>query len=74
MFGLFQQKKLELEAEEEKFVKEYFTTENAVTEEREKQIETDFQKAKFILNCFNEDVQLLELFTVLKDFEVIKLI
>jgi len=60
-----------LEAEEDRFIKEYFAAlENPITDEREKQIETDFQKGKFILHCFQEDQQLLELFTMIKSFEV----
>lgn len=61
-----------LEQEEEKYIKEYFTAQEIpITDEREKQIETEFQKSRFILNCFFEDQNLLELFTVIKDFEVI---
>ena len=63
-----------LEADEEKFIKDYFQSEcfieNPMTDEREKQIETDLQKAKFILSNFFEDAQLMDLFSVLRDFEV----
>ncbi len=59
------------EADEEKFLKEYFAAQEIpITDEREKQIETDLQKARFILNGFFEDPNMLELFTILKDFEV----
>jgi hypothetical protein len=47
--------------EEEKYIKEYFI-ENIIHDEKEKEIETQFQKAKFILNTFIEDPILNELF------------
>ncbi len=63
-----------LEAEEEKFIKDYFNQDNSINyDEREKQIETEFQKAKFILHSFTEDAILMELFLILKEFEVIYL-
>lgn len=61
-----------LEAEEEKFLREHFAAQEIpITDEKEKQIENDLQKTKFILNCLIEDNNLLELFTIMKDFEVI---
>lgn len=63
-----------LEADEEKFIKDYFQSErfieNPMSDEREKQIETDLQKAKFILSNIFEDPQLMDLFSVLNNFEV----
>jgi len=60
-----------LEAEEEKYLREYFAAkENPITDERDKQIENDNQKAKFILSCLLDDQNLLEMFKILKEFEV----
>lgn len=58
-----------LEVDEEKFIKEYFV-ENPMNDEREKEIETQFQKGKFILHIMQEDPVLNEMFMDISKNEV----
>ena len=59
-----------LENEEEKFIKEYFM-ENIVNDEKQREIESQFQKSRFILNTLTEDPILNEMFLDIKKNEVI---
>ena len=58
------------ESEEEKYIKEHFI-ENVVTDEKEKEIETQFQKGKFILHTVEEDPMVNEMFLDICKNEVI---
>jgi hypothetical protein len=58
-----------LEIEEEKFIKEYFI-ENVVNDEREREIETQFQKGKFILHYLVNDPNLNEMYLEISKNEV----
>lgn len=58
-----------LEGEEEKFIKEYFM-ENIISDEKEREIESQFQKARFILNTITDDPFLNEMFFDIKKNEV----
>jgi hypothetical protein len=64
--GFYQEK---FDHEEEKFIKEYFI-ENIIHDEKEKEIETQLQKAKFILHNLMDDPILNELFLDISRNEV----
>jgi hypothetical protein len=65
-----------LEADEEKYIKEYFASEkfaeNPILDERIKTIETDLTRAKFIINSFFEEESMHKIFNMYSEFEFVE--
>jgi hypothetical protein len=65
-----------LEAEEERYIKEYLTSDkfvdNPITDDRIRTIEADYGKSRFIINSFYEDENIHKLFLMLAKFEFVE--